>query len=40
MSIRGQGAILFITLYDGTGNFQGVLKLDVLGEDKLNLFKE
>jgi len=40
MSIRGQGAILFITLYDGTGNFQGVLKLDVLGEEKLSLFNE
>lgn len=40
MSIRGQGAIMFVTLYDGTGNFQGVLKLDVLGEDKLNLFNE
>jgi len=40
MSIRGQGAILFITLYDGTGNFQGVLKLDVLREEKLNLFNE
>jgi len=40
MSIRGQGAILFITLFDGTANFQGVLKLDVLGEDKLNLFNE
>lgn len=40
MSIRGQGAILFITLFDGTANFQGVLKLDVLGEEKLNLFNE
>lgn len=40
MSIRGQGAILFITLFDGTANFQGVLKLDVLGDEKLNLFNE
>lgn len=40
MSIRGQGAIMFITIFDGTGSFQGVLKLDILGEDKLNLFNE
>lgn len=40
MSIRGQGAIMFVTIYDGTGNFQGVLKLDILGEEKLNLFNE
>ena len=26
MSIRGQGAIVFITLNDGTGLFQGLLK--------------
>ena len=31
MSIRGQGAIIFVTLYDGTGTFQGLLKKDVLG---------
>lgn len=40
MSIRGQGAIIFITLYDGTANFQGLLKLDVIGEDKLNFWSE
>lgn len=28
MSIRGQGAILFIDLYDGTGRFQAVSKKD------------
>ncbi|MCE9585106.1 lysine--tRNA ligase [Candidatus Nomurabacteria bacterium] len=38
MSIRGQGAIIFITLNDGTGLFQGLLKKDVLGEEKLSLF--
>jgi len=38
MSIRGQGAIIFITLNDGTGNFQGLLKRDVLGSEKLDLF--
>ena len=40
MSIRGQGAIVFITLNDGTATFQGLLKLDVIGEEKLNLFSE
>lgn len=40
MSIRGQGAIIFITLNDGTASFQGLLKKDVLGEDKLNFWNE
>jgi lysyl-tRNA synthetase class 2 len=40
MSIRGQGAIIFITLYDGTGSFQGLLKKDVIGEEKLNFWNE
>ena len=40
MSIRGQGAIVFITLYDGTGTFQGLLKKDVIGDEKLNFFNE
>ena len=40
MSVRGQGAIVFITLFDGTASFQGLLKLDVLGEDKLNFWSE
>jgi lysyl-tRNA synthetase class 2 len=40
MSIRGQGAINFITLNDGTGVFQALLKKDVLGEDKLKFWSE
>ncbi len=40
MSIRGQGAIVFVTLNDGTGVFQGLLKKDILGEDKFNFFNE
>ncbi len=40
MSIRGQGAIIFITLNDGTGLFQGLLKKDILGETKLAFFNE
>lgn len=38
MAIRGQGAIQFIVLSDGTGEFQGVLKRDVLGEAAMDLF--
>jgi len=40
MSLRGQGAIIFITLYDGTANFQGLLKKDVLGDKKFDLWNE
>jgi lysyl-tRNA synthetase class 2 len=40
MSIRGQGAIIFITLNDGTGLFQGLLKKDILGDEKLNFWNE
>ncbi len=40
MSIRGQGAIIFITLNDGTDNFQGLLKKDILGDEKLDFFNE
>ena len=40
MSIRGQGAIVFITLNDGTAQFQGLLKKDILGEDKLKFWNE
>ena len=40
MSIRGQGAIIFITLNDGTAHFQGLLKKDILGEEKLNFWNE
>lgn len=40
MSIRGQGAIVFVTLNDGTGTFQGLLKKDVVGEEKFNFWSE
>jgi len=40
MSIRGQGAIIFITLNDGTASFQGLLKKDVLGADKFDFFNQ
>ena len=40
MSIRGQGKIIFVTLNDGTDRFQALLKQDVLGGEKFNLFEE
>ncbi len=40
MSIRGQGAIIFITLYDGTAQFQALFKKDSMSEEKFNLFNE
>ena len=40
MSIRGQGAIIFITLNDGTGTFQGLLKKDILGDEKFDFWNE
>lgn len=38
MTVRGQGAIIFVVLNDGTGEFQAVFKRDILGEEKLSLF--
>ena len=40
MSIRGQGAIIFITLNDGTALFQGLLKKDILSDEKFNFWNE
>ncbi|HNW71690.1 MAG TPA: lysine--tRNA ligase [Candidatus Paceibacterota bacterium] len=40
MSIRGQGAIVFITLFDGTANFQALFKKDVLSDEKFELFNQ
>lgn len=38
MAIRGQGAILFVVLHDGTGTFQAVFKKDELEENLFKLF--
>src|SRR3972149_4220672 len=38
MAIRGQGAIQFVVLNDGSATFQVVLKKDVLGEKAAALF--
>jgi len=40
MSIRGQGAITFIDLFDGTASFQCLLKKDDISEELFNLFIE
>jgi lysyl-tRNA synthetase class 2 len=40
MALRGQGAILFAVLFDGTEKFQVILKKDELGEEMLSLFAD
>ena len=40
MSIRGQGAISFISLYDGTDKFQGVFHKGDSDEEGFSAFKE
>ncbi len=40
MAIRGQGAILFVVLNDGTGTFQAVMKKDELAADVFKLFTD
>ncbi len=37
---RGQGAILFVDILDGSGKFQAVVKSDVLSPDSFTLFKD
>ncbi len=40
MAIRGQGAILFVVLFDGTEKVQAVFKKDILGEEVFKLFTD
>jgi len=40
MAIRGQGAISFIVLNDGTAEFQAVLKKDEIDEKQFSLFRD
>lgn len=40
IAIRGQGAILFVVLYDGTGEFQAVFKKDAIDEKLFALFTD
>ena len=39
MAIRGQGALVFININDGTGTFQGLLKKDEMDEKSFELFQ-
>ncbi len=38
LSLRGQGAIMFATLFDGTDKFQAVFKKDEIEESLFKLF--
>ncbi|MBI4155611.1 MAG: lysine--tRNA ligase [Candidatus Zambryskibacteria bacterium] len=38
MALRGQGAILFVVLFDGTARIQAIIKKDVLSQEKFSLF--
>jgi len=40
MAIRGQGAIMFVSLFDGTGTLQGILKKDDMEETNFTQFGE
>lgn len=40
MSSRGQGALVFFDLYDGTARFQAVIKLPESGEETLAFYNE
>lgn len=40
MAMRGQGALVFFDINDGTGTFQGLLKKDELNEDARTLFSD
>lgn len=40
MSLRGQGALIFFDIFDGTGKFQGLFKKDDENTDLFNFFGE
>ena len=40
LSLRGQGAIMFATLFDGTEKFQAVFKKDEIDEELFKLFSD
>ncbi len=40
MALRGQGAILFAVLFDGTDRIQAIIKKDVLPAEQFSLFTE
>ncbi|MGB8815794.1 MAG: lysine--tRNA ligase [Minisyncoccia bacterium] len=40
MSLREQGALIFLNIYDGTAKFQGLIKKDIIGEADFNFFQK
>ncbi len=40
LALRGQGAILFAVLFDGTEKIQAIIKKDTLGDDNFSLFTD
>ncbi|MES2059538.1 MAG: lysine--tRNA ligase [Patescibacteria group bacterium] len=40
MSLRGQGALIFFDLFDGTGRFQGLYKKDDTNAESIEFFNE
>ncbi len=40
MALRGQGAILFAVIFDGTEKIQAIIKKDVLSEELFSLFSD
>jgi lysyl-tRNA synthetase class 2 len=39
MSLRGQGGLIFVTMFDGTASFQALFKKDILGEENFDFFQ-
>ncbi len=40
MSVRGQGGIMFVDIFDGTARVQALLKKDDMGKENFSLFEE
>lgn len=40
MSLRGQGAIIFFDLFDGSSKFQGILKKEEIGDETFDFWNE
>ena len=40
MSLREQGALIFLNIYDGTAKFQGLIKKDEIGEKEFTFFQK
>src|SRR3990167_11095945 len=40
MSLRGQGALIFFDIFDGTGRFQGLFKKDDTNSESFSFFNE